>query len=472
MLLTQNDLGEMLNLVPSAVNALIATREIPHEAIIGGTVYFCPENVIAWGKTRPNLAIGGVRRIEQYKTRFIAEAPDAAQDLQEFGKQFAERKPPKLYYLVKVPGKKMGHTWYVKYSDRGRLVPSKWSTGTGDRDAAAAFAVRNREAILSDYYARKAKKPADMYKLLKNYYEKDSELLQADEKRGRALCDKRRRQCLNVINKRFIPFIRKNGVRAIEDIDTAMLARFQNHLLKTLIAKTVNDHISAVRMAFNHLVTTGYAKSNPFAGLPAIKKGESKITGYYEAVRVKGVFNREWENPAHRLFCLLIYSTGMRNCEINRIKLSDIMEIGGETFIDIKKSKTKNGRRKVPLHPFVREKLTEHANGRDTVFPQIGKTFEKLCSAANVALGGLLGNTSETLKNENIRFYSGRHFWKTLMSSENLGENAEKLLMGHKVHGDIANTYNHLDKVGAEKLGKVARDVFAVLDRCLFDFPA
>ena len=45
MPLTQDDLGEMLSLVPSAVKALIATREIPHEAIIGGTMYFCPEDV-------------------------------------------------------------------------------------------------------------------------------------------------------------------------------------------------------------------------------------------------------------------------------------------------------------------------------------------------------------------------------------------------------------------------------------------
>jgi len=487
MLLTQNDLGKMLNLVPLAVNALIATREIPREAVINGTIYFCPEAIIAWGKTRPNLRIGGDQCIDQYKMRFATEAPGAAQDLKEFSKQFAERKSPKLYYLVKMPSKKMGHTWYVKYSDKGRLVPSKWTTGTSDESAAAAFAVKNREVILEEYYARKAKKPADIYKIFSRYYEKDSELLNADANRGRTLCDKRRRQCLNGMTKKFIPFIKKNGVRVIEDIDAAMLSRFQDHLLKTMGAKSVNDNVSAVRMMFKRLIATGYAHTNPFAGLPAIKKGEIKTTGCYEIDKVKGVFNQEWKPAqpvgkisdkdaarseakvsAHHILCLLIYATGMRNSEINRLQLSDIVEIGGETFIDIPKSKTPNGERKVPLHPFVHKKLLEYAKGRDTVFPQIGKTFEKLCSAANVVLGGLLGHTPETLKTENIRFYSGRHFWKTLMNSENLGENTEKLLMGHKIHGDIANTYNHLDKVGAEKLGKVAREVFAVLDRCLF----
>ena len=98
MLLTQNDLGEMLNLVPSAVNALIATREIPYVTIIGGIMYFCPESVIAWGKTRPNINTAGTQRIAKYKTRFAAEAPHAARDLKEFGTRFAERKPPKRYY--------------------------------------------------------------------------------------------------------------------------------------------------------------------------------------------------------------------------------------------------------------------------------------------------------------------------------------------------------------------------------------
>jgi len=43
--------------------------------------------VIAWGKTRPNIRTGGARRIGRYKTRFAAEAPGAAEDLKEFGRQ-------------------------------------------------------------------------------------------------------------------------------------------------------------------------------------------------------------------------------------------------------------------------------------------------------------------------------------------------------------------------------------------------
>jgi len=56
-----------------------------------------------------------------------------------------------------------------------------------------------------------------------------------------------------------------------------------------------------------------------------------------------------------------------------------------------------------------------------------------------------------------------------MMSAEGLGENAEEVFMGHKTSGDVAKSYNHRDKVGAENLAKKAREVFAVLDRCLFE---
>jgi len=470
MLLSQNELAKILGVGQSAIRTLVRMGKIPHNDALpadGNAACFSRDRIVEWIRAGPDLEAND-NDIDKLRESLWAAHPGSMEAIKEFGKRFAGKKPPKLYYLFKRENKKHGHMWYVMYSDRGKLVPSKWSTGTSDKKAAEVFAIESREPLLAAYYARKGRKPADMYRLFEGYYEEGSELLEADANRGRTLCDKRRRQCLNTVKKKFVPFIKKNGARAIEDINAAMLNRFQDHLLKTLAPKSVNDHASAVRVMFKRLVATGYADSNPFAGLPAIKKGEGKITGCYEVGRLKGAFGGEWDNPAHRILCLLIYSTGMRNGEINRLRLGDLVEIGGETFIDIPKSKTPSGERKVPLHPFARERLVGYAGGRDLVFPQVGKTFEKLCSAANAALGERLGYTREMLKAENIRFYSGRHFWKTMMSSENLGESAEKLLMGHKVSGDIANTYNHLDKVGAEKLAKVAREAFAVLDRCLF----
>jgi len=95
------------------------------------------------------------------------------------------------------------------------------------------------------------------------------------------------------------------------------------------------------------------------------------------------------------------------------------------------------------------------------------RSFQRACADANLSLAGLMGHSPEMLERENIRFYSGRPYWKTLMNSEGLGD-VEEYFMGHKVSGDIAKRYNRKDKIGREKLVEKAREVLAVLDRRLF----
>jgi integrase len=86
---------------------------------------------------------------------------------------------------------------------------------------------------------------------------------------------------------------------------------------------------------------------------------------------------------------------------------------------------------------------------------------------AYVEMGRLLKYDEEKLKAENITFYSGRHFWKTLMNSEELGD-VEEVFMGHKVTDDVAKRYNHRDKQGKEKIIKKAKQIFTILDKWLF----
>ena len=93
----------------------------------------------------------------------------------------------------------------------------------------------------------------------------------------------------------------------------------------------------------------------------------------------------------------------------------------------------------------------------------MSKTYEY----ANLELTGFTKYPPEKLLQENITFYSGRHFWKTLMDSENLGD-IEEYFMGHKTSGDVAKRYNHKDKQGKKKLLERAKRVFQILDRFIF----
>ena len=87
--------------------------------------------------------------------------------------------------------------------------------------------------------------------------------------------------------------------------------------------------------------------------------------------------------------------------------------------------------------------------------------------AAYLELAEHIGYSAEQLAKENITFYSGRHFWKTLMNSENLGD-VEEYFMGHKVGADVAKRYNHRDKQGKRKLLEKAKKVFTILDKRIF----
>jgi integrase len=246
-----------------------------------------------------------------------------------------------------------------------------------------------------------------------------------------------------------------------------ILKAYQDHLSKTGIKpQSVNNELKAVKRVYSYMEQEGQIKTNPCRLLQQLKVDEEdeEARGCYEPEKLAGVFNEAWDEELYTP-ALLIYTTGMRNCEIKQLQLSDIQEIEGVRFIDVKKSKTSNGIRKVPLHDFVYEKLVSCAKGKNEPFKKLSA---KITKKANDELGRRLGLTSEELKEKNITFYSGRHFWKTLMSKEGLGEDIEELFMGHKVSADVKKRYNHIDLRGRKYLAEKAKEIFAIFNRCIF----
>jgi integrase len=344
---------------------------------------------------------------------------------------------------------------------------------------AIQFALENRDRILAEYHVRKGhrKTAYELYDLMQNYYSENSVHLQEDIRRGRVLCEKARQTYYNFMKKKWVPYLKENNIKRIDEIDTPFMARFQDKLLAEGIKpQTANHYLSYISTVFDHLVTEGGSDNNPVNNLVKLKINEDslKVRGCYNTGDLSGIFNKRWKDKTSRLLCLLIYTTNMRNIEIERMQVSDIIKIDRYHFIDIPKSKSKNGVRVVPLHEIVYKTLMEHIKqngkeGDDFVFKEnrIKHVQTSVWHDAYVEMGKLLKYDEDKLKAENITFYSGRHFWKTLMNSEELGD-AEEVFMGHKVTGDVAKRYNHRDKQGKEKIVKKAEEVFAILDKRLF----
>jgi integrase len=383
------------------------------------------------------------------------------------------------FCLDKRPNKKNGFLYYVRYRYKGKTLPSKWNTHTNDFLQAKFFAINNRDRIIEEYLTKKSKQ--DLFDILADYYNSDSPYLAVDKNRKRTFCDQRRRIYYNFINKKFIPFLKRLKIKLFDQIKPSHLAALQDELLESgNKPQTINDHLSGVKLLFDHLLRKNMIERNPFKELTplTVKDYDVEITGCYDTDKIKGVFNKSWRDEFYYLLCLIAYTTGMREIEIMNMRVSDIISIGGYKFIDIKKSKTVNGIRVIPLHNIVYAKIMTYIKAHG--IKDDGLIFENIKRdrfiKANIELACMLSGEQipdkakikDELQRQNITFKSGRHFWKTMMNAKELGDDIEEVFMGHKVTKDVAKIYNHRDKQGKEKLLKNTDRLLRILDEVVF----
>jgi len=483
------ELSHVLQIKSTTINELVSKGKIPYTKIptaSGEIVRFAPQRIKHWLRGRPNINMDDKKYLARFKAEIDKENSYVLNELKAIDKQFSERRESKGFYLVKVKSKVFGFLYYARFIKDGKLVPTKRCTHTNNREAAERWASENRNIVFDEYFNRDdvRKKYGDLYTTLRKYYAPNSPYLEVDKKRGRALSEDSRESYHNFILHQFIPFLRKKRIKYITEIDVPLLAKFQNSLLldRNVNGKkipgnspqTINRNMSTVKMIFDHLLIEGEIKVNPCKSLVCLKSSKKQPRGCYEITKIKNVFNKVWENKLSYLLCLLIYTTGMRNSEIERIKVKHLTAIDNVRFIDIPDSKTTNGIRIVPLHDFVYRKIMAYVkknskDENDYIFKNNNVKYlsSEVYDQANLELAKYTKYTEAQLQDEYITFYSGRHFWKTLMDSENLGD-IEEYFMGHKVTSDVAKRYNHKDKQGEKKLLERARKVFAILDKHIF----
>jgi integrase len=477
--LTEYQITRIFNINPITLKKLINEGKIPFTSQ-GSQPRFDMKVLSSWIVNNPIIEEDEDIRLKRIQAEWKEKSPELfsalhSMDIKVIAHSEAQ-KNPKRYNLIKRPSKKYGYLYYVRYSDKGRLIPSKWNTHTNVLHEAEKFAQENREYILSKYYSKHALKNIELYSVLEEYYRSGSSYLEKDRNRNRILGEKTRSVYYHFMKGKFIPYLQENNIKIFDRIDPPVIARFQDYLLSTgTKPQSINRYLSSINCVFDHLLITGVIKENPFNRVKALKMGDKsiEIRGCHSIDTMKGVFKKKWGDTLSYLLCLLIYSTGMRNSEIEKIQVIDLIELEGIHFIDVKKSKSKNGIRLVPLHDFVYGKIQGYIRekgkrGEDYIFsshggPNQSKDYNK----ANALLGEKIGLSGAVLDEQKISFYSGRHFWKTLMNSGGLGDDIEEFFMGHKVSGDVAKNYNHKDKQGKDKLLEKAREVFEILDKTL-----
>jgi integrase len=475
-LLTPIEMAHVLEITEYALQALAHNGAIPHTYIQSPAgqdrlLRFDPYTVTEWMQTNPKLdSFSGNDSIDSLKRHYKARFPQVIAALKAVDAQFSPPRHGKGYSLAKVENKKYGFLYYVRYIENGRLVPSRWNTHTSNLAAAECFARDNREKILAKYH-NKHDTDDKMYDVLKAYYEKNSHYIDIIKKRGRRLCEQMRGQFYNFVNNVFVPFLQKHRIKCFNEITAPIISKFQNELLaRSLKPQTINRYMIGIRSIFDHMVRDGSMAENILNRVDSLtpKPGDCKVIGCYEVGKPDGVFNRAWKDELSYMLNLVIYSTGMSNKEIVSIRPQDIVELSACRFIDVKEGKTENRIRLVPLHGFVYEKIAAWIRKRRikddaSVFPAKPYDFSRAC----LLLGKKLGFDKAALQAQNIVFYSGRHYWKTLLNANDLGD-IEEYFMGHKVSKDVAERYNHRDKQGRKRLLAKAHEMLKILDKTLF----
>jgi integrase len=406
--------------------------------------------------------------IESLRLFVTSNFPDTLKALNQIDTENTKPKRRKGYSLVFIESKKYGRRIYARLSHNGKTLPTKFNAHTGDEREADLFVMKNKARLIDGYFSRK---DGRIYKILEKFYENDQD----------NLSDRIRKEYAVIIKNKFIPFLQQEKINDFGQISKIVLNKFQAALLKTGIKnekkeykpmrpQSVNNNMKAVRKIFETLTNQNILEINIcrlVRDLP-VKEENKKPRGCYELERIKDVFARKWKDELSYLLCTLIYSTGMRNSEIKRIRFIDIQLIEGCRFIKIKQSKTTNGIRLIPLHKSLYEKIKmwgiKNKMRENPLFDVHADKFNR----ANNELARRLKASDEELERENITFYSGRHYWKTLMSAEGLGEDIEEVWMGHKVSGNVKKLYNHRDKQGKTRMVKKAKQMFSILDRFIF----
>jgi integrase len=468
--LSERQLADVFQIGEHTIATLVQSGLIPHTLNgITNTVQFSAPAIANWLRQGPILlpdssAPPVTRLRQQYQSLY----PEAVRTLLDLDKQIAPPRIAKYYYLSKVPNRRIGFVYYVRYLEDGKLVPSRWSTRTNNCELAKKFAEDNREHILADYHKKRSVQE-NFYNVIEQYYEADSKYLKDDLLMGRTLCEHNRKRALDDAKNDFAPFLKQNGVQGFSGVTPATLVRYQKYLRsKGLSPKTVNQRMGTLSAMFKQFVLLELAPSNPFKGITRLKVTDDTVNarGCHDIEKTLGVFDEKWANQTDFLLCLLIYSTGLRNSELRRATVGDVFLRDNAHFLDIKRSKTKNGERLVPLHPFVCSKL-DLARPPDAPLIPIPSNPGKHFVDANRTLGHKLGMTPEQLEAEHITFYSGRHFYKTMLNDGGLGD-AEEYFMGHKTSSDVEKTYNHRDRQGQKKIVEVTAKLFQILDSRLF----
>jgi integrase len=228
---------------------------------------------------------------------------------------------------------------------------------------------------------------------------------------------------------------------------------------------TVNDKISVMVSLFKFAIEQNWTTANPFDGLRIkwkIADGKAEPWEDFSADDLKKIFvpadykKRFGKRPDNYFLPLLALYTGARREELGSLRTADLMTVDGLPVVFIQGGKTKDARRKVPIHSalialgFLDYVEAVRTTGETYLFPNKRKAGGKGATA-----GAMFGKHLKAIGLQDGRkvFHSFRHTVSTKLVKY---PDHSRVIVGH-AQGDVhGKTYVHLQtEEGLRELAEV-----------------
>jgi hypothetical protein len=297
----------------------------------------------------------------------------------------------------------------VKYRDShtGKWIYTRTNTHTDNWEEANIFAIREKDKILRNFFARKEQRKNSgigFYSMLLEYYADDSKYLNNDTlNEKRELNPKQIVRNRNFIKKHLIPFLKNQKVVDFDGFTREVYNSLKDYLKKQKTSKGevfsdnyINHHLTCVNRILQYAERKEMIAKLPYSpGSGKVKVNSKKKRGllpteYLDQIFSLHIKSLDIEGMYFYLVCAITLCFGLRNSELARIKREDVKYVKkcDAYYIKVWNHKTEfhnkteaEGYRKMPLHKFLIDALMlyckiKNIQKNDYIFGSIDKNGE------------------------------------------------------------------------------------------------
>jgi len=183
---------------------------------------------------------------------------------------------------------------------------------------------------------------------------------------------------------------------------------FQQYLKNNKIGnKTINNHLTYLKMFLDVAVKKEIIEKNIVVGFDTLKEVKPQKENFTDK-EVLTLINYRWDDPIYNQIFEILSLTGMRIHEVLSITKEDIKKENGIFYIDLPKSKTPNGYRKIPLHKnfpkvnfplFIKPESQNFIDFTDSIGRRINRRIHKIIPDKNKTCHTFRGTFTQKMSN-------------------------------------------------------------------------